>query len=576
MAERLPRYRQVGLMPTSIGALPSVDVLSGGLEAARGYEKISEALSRVSAFAFEKLEERRQREGEQFRLENPITAEQVEAALSEGRSIDEIVGDPDTVFGRASRSTAVMQLETELEGQARSVIAELTGRLDGGEPIDAEYIQQTVGAMTEGHADLLAKMDPKRAYKYRAAVAAMAAPLYRDSLERQIKFARTERVIRFEAEKSALLPILTKAYKAYGPDTNAIVRIQAEGVMASAINTADPEIVKQAQQFIIKQDEQARIDAIVQYNQENPGEIDALNQKFGKFQNLFKGMSQEMRDKVIDTIRADEDARDKAAEERDAEEKSRQKRVYRAAVIAAKQSKPGSKEHEASMERVRLGYELGLLERTDYDNANRGEELGISNDAVATVKTMIRRGEITSRAQLDALQELGKILDGANASQMDSLDAELDREMDAGRRDAATSIRRASGIISIPGVIQNISMEASEKAEFNVRMMEEEYKTRNAALRAAGKPELTYKQVADIMIKEGLRNTQTQNLDNLKNRLQDFLKEAKIQLDLSGSIESLKSFLSKLNDMEGISNANKEGIRTFLNEFIMLREGLRQ
>ena len=156
MAERLPRYRQVGLMPTSIGALPSVDVLSGGLEAARGYEKISEALSRVSAFAFEKLGERRQREGEQFRLENPITAEQVEAALSEGRSIDEIVGDPDTVFGRASRSTAVMQLETELEGQARSVIAELTGRLDGGEPIDTEYIQQTVRAMTEGHADLLA------------------------------------------------------------------------------------------------------------------------------------------------------------------------------------------------------------------------------------------------------------------------------------------------------------------------------------------------------------------------------------------------------------------------------------
>jgi hypothetical protein len=563
-------------MPTSIGALPSVDVLSGGLDEARGYEKISEALSRVSAFAFEKLGERRQREGEQFRLENPITAEQIEAALSEGRSVDEIVGDPDTVFGRASRSTAVMQLETELEGQARSVIAELTGRLDGGEPIDAEYIQQAVGAMTEGHADLLAKMDPKRAYKYRAAVAAMAAPLYRDALEKEIKFARTERVIRFEAEKLDFLPTLTKAYKTYGPDTNGIVRIQAEGVMASAINTADPEIVKQAQQFIIKQDEQARIDAIVQYNQENPGEIDALNQKFGKFQNLFKEMSQEMRDKVIDTIRADEDARDKAANERNAEEKSRQKRVYRAAVIAAKQSKPGSEEHAASMERVRRGYELGLLERTDYDNANTGEESGISNDAVATVKTMIRRGEITSRAQLDALQELGKILDGANASQMDSLDAELDREMDAGRRGAATSIRRASGIIDIPGVIQNISMEASEKAEFNVRMMEEEYKTRNAALRAAGKPELTYKQVADIMIKEGLRNTQTQNLDDLKNRLQDFLKEAKIQLDLSGSIESLKSFLSKLNDMEGISNANKEGIRTFLNEFIMLREGLRQ
>ncbi len=58
MAERLPRYRQVGLVPTSIGSLPSVDVLSSGLQVARGYERMSAALDKLSSFAFEKASER--------------------------------------------------------------------------------------------------------------------------------------------------------------------------------------------------------------------------------------------------------------------------------------------------------------------------------------------------------------------------------------------------------------------------------------------------------------------------------------------------------------------------------------
>ena len=124
MAERLPRYRQVGLMPTSIGSLPSVDFLSGGLEAARGYEKMSASLDKLSSFAFEKASERQklqiiesaQREPESFLQQ-----------LS-GKSLADMSENERTGYVIASK-----RFGAELEVDARRQIGEiiLRGKQEG-------------------------------------------------------------------------------------------------------------------------------------------------------------------------------------------------------------------------------------------------------------------------------------------------------------------------------------------------------------------------------------------------------------------------------------------------------------
>ena len=124
MSERLPRYRQVGLMPTSIGSLPSVDFLSGGLEAARGYERISASLDKLSSFAFEKASERQklqiiesaQREPESFLQQ-----------LS-GKSLADMSANERTGYAIASK-----RFGAELEVDARRQISEviLRGQQDG-------------------------------------------------------------------------------------------------------------------------------------------------------------------------------------------------------------------------------------------------------------------------------------------------------------------------------------------------------------------------------------------------------------------------------------------------------------
>ena len=116
MAERLPRYRQVGLVPTSIGSLPSVDVLSSGLQVARGYERMSAALDKLSSFAFEKASERQklqiiesaQREPENFLQQ-----------LS-GKSLADMSANERTGYTIASK-----RFGAELEVEARRQIGEI-------------------------------------------------------------------------------------------------------------------------------------------------------------------------------------------------------------------------------------------------------------------------------------------------------------------------------------------------------------------------------------------------------------------------------------------------------------------
>ena len=132
MAE-LPRYRPLG---AAIPSVPTVDFVSTGRAQARVYENISRGLDIMQRYVSTKEEAKTKFEAQQWAYDQDLSAEQLEAALSAGRSIEEIVGDPTTVFGSMSVATTAAKLKTELEAGLRSQLAVLSAKVDGGADIN--------------------------------------------------------------------------------------------------------------------------------------------------------------------------------------------------------------------------------------------------------------------------------------------------------------------------------------------------------------------------------------------------------------------------------------------------------
>ena len=68
MAEKLPRYRPLGV---SIPSVPTVDYVSAGAAAARGWQSMSAALDKMSGFALSEAGRQRKLEWEEAGLKAP-------------------------------------------------------------------------------------------------------------------------------------------------------------------------------------------------------------------------------------------------------------------------------------------------------------------------------------------------------------------------------------------------------------------------------------------------------------------------------------------------------------------------
>jgi len=186
MAE-LPRYRPLGV---AIPSIPTVDFVSTGRAQARVYENISRGLDVMQRYVATKEEAKTKFEAEQWAYDQDLSAEQLQAALSAGRSIEEIIGDPTTVFGSVSIASTASKLKTELEAGVRSQLAALSAKVDGGADIDLMAEITAINGVQAGHTELLSQLDPTIANAFSASVATMAAPVYSKALEREIKMSQ--------------------------------------------------------------------------------------------------------------------------------------------------------------------------------------------------------------------------------------------------------------------------------------------------------------------------------------------------------------------------------------------------
>jgi hypothetical protein len=193
MAE-LPKYRPLGV---SIPSIPDVDFVSAGRAQGDVYRSIGKSLDKMVKYAYDKKVASTKREAAKYAFENPVTAEQIQDAISQGRDIEEIVGDPDTIFGAVTTATAAQQLTTELEIAANKKIAQYSAAIESGGLYSNEQItemRRDLTSMIDAHSEIISGVDVNQALKYNAAANTSASTVYKSALEMQLSVKRAAKV----------------------------------------------------------------------------------------------------------------------------------------------------------------------------------------------------------------------------------------------------------------------------------------------------------------------------------------------------------------------------------------------
>ena len=114
----------------------------------------------MSRYVASQAEARTKVEAVQWAYDRDLTAEQLTAALESGQSVDQILGDPMTVFGSVSIATTADKLSADLTADARMKLADLSARIDGGADLDINSEMAEINSLSAGYADLLSTPTP--------------------------------------------------------------------------------------------------------------------------------------------------------------------------------------------------------------------------------------------------------------------------------------------------------------------------------------------------------------------------------------------------------------------------------
>ena len=293
MAE-LPKYRPLGV---GIPSVPTVDFVATGAAKARNYDAIAKSLNSMTDYLYKKQVQITKREAAQYAFENPVTAEQIQDAISQGRDIEEIVGDPDTVFGAVTTATAAQQLTTELQIEASKKISSYSAMIKAGQDIDIQSMRNDLTAMIDGHSELIAGIDPAQGLKYSAAVNATASTAYKSALENKLKIAQTKSIVKIDGLIKELPNRLKEIIGAKDVDVKIALgtaTILIDEAKNAAINTGKFEYATKTAEDLNGMVTKAKIGVLLDHAKKPGNERAALRGNFGERNNaLFATLNDE-------------------------------------------------------------------------------------------------------------------------------------------------------------------------------------------------------------------------------------------------------------------------------------------
>lgn len=414
MVERLPRYRPLGV---SLAPAPRIDYAGAGAAEARGYQQMSRALDRISAYAFEEAGKRAAREGAQYDFENPITKEQIEAAMESGMDIDDVVGDPNTIYGTALRSSVGARLRTELEFEARKHFDGLTAAFKSGLPIDVQQQQIEAKALIAGHRDVLGKIDPEEANAYSASTNALFSAAFKTGLESQYKRIKAQEraSIADDVDGSgnrfgAVLASAAGDTDDQGRDITLSHAYQLrDQITARTINVGDPAYTESVREALNKEISDQRRAVLAnhlfeRFDDAADREEAIARGDFGRYTALFSSIAGDEieKDELLKYVRDEQVAQDKLDDDAEKESKESAQRMYADAALTFQSPKSTPEQRVAAEGILSQMARRGEITIPEYNTATKIDDAEAGGEiAVYTVAERITSGITNNIAELN-------------------------------------------------------------------------------------------------------------------------------------------------------------------------------
>ena len=445
MAE-LPRYRPLG---AAISSMPSVDFVQTGRAQAQVYSSITDALNKVSEFAFEKAVAEAKREGVQYGYNNPLTEDQINMALSNKLDINDVVQDPGTIFGAASRAGTAARLRVDLEAQMRNQVAGINAIIDGGGIVtyeDVGKIEAQLQGNIAGYSNLLAQMDPDEAASFSATANTIAASTYKNALESVLKTDMSKRRIDAERSLDQLDDVLYGVIKSSAGgdiDIDKEIQVAVKGVRETIIATNDIDFINSKANDVDDKIIEAKQNFLVDFafdpnfaKNRVEASTKLANGDFGRYTNVYNSLDETQQAIVRQRIRTERQARDNDKTAND----NAQMDIYKgeAAILANTIAVTafGSKEEQDAIEKLaaihvlsdgQLGSPIFIQSLLDAKTKQYPEPENKTGEI--TIRRQVYSGLITTQAELIAKSnELG-LSSGQILSMMPLLETETKNVM---------------------------------------------------------------------------------------------------------------------------------------------------
>lgn len=176
---------------------PQVDYV-GLRQAAASNQQMAQTLDRLSAQLFRTAGEEAQRAGVQFVADNPVTDEQLQAAIN-GDTTPLTERQGGTIFDQAVRKARALELSGRFEAEARKQLTGMLSAIEAGDPkASTEGIQTAINTMMDGMSKSLAQVDPEASLKFRASIATTGNTVLQKAAEQQLKREKAKRLIDFD------------------------------------------------------------------------------------------------------------------------------------------------------------------------------------------------------------------------------------------------------------------------------------------------------------------------------------------------------------------------------------------
>lgn len=540
-----------------------------GLKAGAQYQNnVSATLDQLSQRLFGMASDYAKQAGMQYVADNPISDEQMNAAINGDVSTLKL-GGSFNVFDQAVRKARAFEVSASMEAEARNELTTLLTKMEAGDKtVTTKSVQEKINNMMTGYSKSLAQVDPEASLKFRATISTTGNTILAKAAELEIKRAKQERLIKFDQDFDNTLRLLEPAIsqgfwvddKGNTRSVEELANIARSSISTSSVLLGDATVQKTYSDKFEARWKEAKINVVSKFVSDpefsaNPDAGLAMlrSGNAGKLSNIFAAMDYTDQSKVMANYMI-------AMNQRDAVKKSKSdalkiegeqqftKLYIQAATMT--DTDPRRKGIYASISKIAVDYP-GSVPLSILTSLGKPSEGG--NQMVEfNVRDQIYSGKITTSEQIMKVE-------GLLPKQKVEMIALLHSETKSADAELARGINKLAGIPSIPG--QTVVLDPKGEAFKSSVALTKQADSIRASAAAAGKPITNseiLKQLSDDLEKKRNNNTYQSAKNSLTKAAEKFGMETISRDDLPAMRQKYKGNLAKTREIDAIERYIKQ------------------